>query len=104
MLWHQRLIHLAPSSIQEAHKYVDGVPNLSKFSFDDVNLCETCIKANLRKNSAGKRSLSELVSVPYQGIFATTASPDVYRMIRKAKSSNLVVKISKVSTAKHRGF
>ena len=69
MSWHQRLIHLAPSSIQEAHKHVDGVPNLSKFSFDDVNLCETCIKANLRKNSTGKRSLLESVSVPYQGIF-----------------------------------
>ena len=37
MLWHQRLIHMSPQSIQNAHKFVDGVPDLSKFSFDDVN-------------------------------------------------------------------
>ena len=29
MIWHQRLIHLSPGTIQEAYKYVDGVPNLS---------------------------------------------------------------------------
>jgi len=69
MLWHQRLIHLSPQSIQQAHQFVDGVPNLSKFKFDDIDGCSTCIKANLRKRSAGKRSLSESVSSPYQGLF-----------------------------------
>ena len=69
MLWHQRLVHLSPSTIQEAHKFVDGVPNLSKFSFDDIDQCKTCLRANLRKRSAGKRSLSESVSCPYQGLF-----------------------------------
>lgn len=71
MLWHQRLIHLSPQSIQNAHKFVDGVPNLSKFSFDDIDQCPTCIDANLRKNSPGKRSLSEL----YMGLFVDFAFP-----------------------------
>jgi hypothetical protein len=69
MLWHQRLIHMSPQLIQQAHQYVDIVPNLSKFKFDDIDGCSTCIKANLRKKSAGKRSLSESVSSPYQGLF-----------------------------------
>ena len=69
MLWHQRLIHLAPHAIRDAHKFVDGIPDLSKFSFDDLHNCPTCIKANLSKNSAGKRSLMESVTVPYQVLF-----------------------------------
>ena len=54
MLWHQRLIHMSPQSIQQAYQYVDGVPNLTKFKFDDIDGCSTCIKANLRKKFAGK--------------------------------------------------
>ena len=73
MLWHQRLIQMSPQTIQNAHKFVDGVPNLSKFSFDDINQCPTCIDTNLRKNTPKKRSLSESVSCPYQGLFIDMA-------------------------------
>ena len=69
MLWHQQLIHLSPQTLRDVHKHIDGVPNLSKFSFDDIDQCPTCIQANLRKRSAGKKSLSDSVSVPYQGLF-----------------------------------
>ena len=75
MFWHQRLTHMGPQSIQNAHKYVDGVPDLSKFSFDDIDQCPTCIDAKLRKNAPGKRSLSEYVSRPYQGLFCDLAYP-----------------------------
>ena len=66
---------MSPQSIQNAHKFVDGVPNLSKFSFDDIDQCPTCIDANLRKNSPGKRSLSETVTCPNQGLFIDFAFP-----------------------------
>ena len=69
MIWHQRLIHLSPQTIKEAYNYVDGIPDLSCFNFDDVTKCPTSIKANLRKNSPTKRSLSEMVTCPYQGLF-----------------------------------
>ena len=75
MLWHQRLIHMSPQSIQNAHKFVDGVPNLSKFLFNDIDQCPTYIDANLRKHFPGKRSLSESVSCPYQGLFLDLAFP-----------------------------
>ena len=54
MAWHQRSIHLTPGTIQEAYKYVDGVPNLSRFDFNDITKCTTCTKANLCKNSSTK--------------------------------------------------
>ena len=69
MIWHQRLIHMFPGTIQEAYKYVDGVPNLSQFDFEDVTRRTTCTKANLRKNSPSKQSLSEMVTWQYQGLF-----------------------------------
>lgn len=69
MILHQRLIHLSPATLQNAYKYVEGIPNLSNFSFNDVKHCPACIKANMRKNSAGKRSLSKTVSHPYQVLF-----------------------------------
>ena len=69
IIWHQRLIHLSPVTLQNAYKYVEGIPNLTNFSFDDVKNCPTCIKANIRKNYTGKRSLSKTVSHPYQGLF-----------------------------------
>ena len=69
MIWHQRLIHLSPATLQNAYKYVEDIPNLSNFSFNDVKHCPTCIKENMRKNSAGKQSLSKTVSHPYQGLF-----------------------------------
>lgn len=59
MLWHQRLTHMGPQSIQNNYKYVDSVPNLSKFSFDDIDQCPTRIDAKLCKNAPGKRSLKK---------------------------------------------
>ena len=69
VLWHQRLIHLSPQTLKDAYKHVDGIPNLSKFEFDDIDNCSTCSKANMRKRSPGKRSLSDSVTRPYQGLF-----------------------------------
>ena len=60
---------MAPKLIQEAHKYVDGMPKFSRFDFDDVTNCLTCIKANLKKNSPTKPSISKMVTFPYQGFF-----------------------------------
>ena len=68
MLWHQRLVHCGSHSLQDAHQYVDGIPNLSKFKFNDVLKCPTCLKTNLTKNS-GKKSLRDTVDRPYQGLF-----------------------------------
>ena len=69
MIWHQHLIHLLPATLQNAYKCVEDIPNLSNFNFDDVKNCPACIKANMRKNSTGKRSVSESVTHPYQGLF-----------------------------------
>ena len=35
-LWHQRLIHCGSHSLQIASLYVDGVPNLTAFNFDEL--------------------------------------------------------------------
>ena len=56
MLWHQRLIHCGSHSLKSASLYIDGVPNLSAFNFDDILKCPTCLKTNLTKNF-GKKSL-----------------------------------------------
>ena len=69
MIWQQRLIHLSPGTIQEVYKHVNGVPNLSRFEFDDISNCTTCTKANLCKNSLTRRSLTKMVTCPYQGLF-----------------------------------
>ena len=48
ILWHQQLIHLLPKTIQEADKFVDGVPNVSNFNFvDTLTLLMTSINAKL---------------------------------------------------------
>ena len=48
--------------------YVDGVPNLSAFNFNDILKYPTCLKVNLTKNF-GKKSLCDSVERPYQGLF-----------------------------------
>ena len=68
MLWHQRLIHCGSHSLKNASTYVDGVPNLAAFKFDDVLKCPTCLKTNLTKRS-GKSTLRDTVDRPYQGLF-----------------------------------
>ena len=69
MIWYQPLIHLLPGTLQNAYKYIEGILNKSNFNFDDVKNCPTCINANMRKNSAGKQSLSESLTHSYQGLF-----------------------------------
>ena len=63
ILWHQRLIHCGSHSLKSASLYVDGVPNLSAFNFDDILKCPTCLKVNLTKNF-GEKSLSDSVERP----------------------------------------
>ena len=58
-----------PQTIKGAQKHINGVPNLSWFKFDDITKCSTYIKANLKKNSPSTKSLTELVTCPYQGLF-----------------------------------
>ena len=50
MLWHQRLIHCGSHSLKSTSLYLDGVPNLFAFNFDDVLKCPTRLKTNLTKN------------------------------------------------------
>jgi hypothetical protein len=69
LLWHQRLIHCGPNSLKDIHNHVDGVPNLSSFKFDDLLKCPTCLKTNLTKSAAGRKSLRDTVTRPYQGLY-----------------------------------
>ena len=64
ILWHQRLLHLLSGTINEAYKYVNGVPNLSQFNFVGFTNCTTSTKANICKNSPTNRSISEIVTCP----------------------------------------
>ena len=69
LLWHQRLLHCGTHVFKYLHKKVDWVPNLSKFQFDDVFKCPTCIKSKLTKDSPGPNSLQSTVNTPYQGLY-----------------------------------
>lgn len=60
---------MAPKTIQDSYKYVDGVLNLFKFDFVNVKNCFTSIKGNLWNNIPTDRSVSEIVTCPYQGLF-----------------------------------
>ena len=94
MLWHQWLINLSPQTLCNLHKHINGVLNLSKFLFDDINQCPTWIQANARKRSAGKRNLSDYISRPYQGFFYYAFSGSLARNKegKIIKSSRLDVK------------
>ena len=54
MLWHQRLIHCGSYSLKSTSLYINGVPNLSVFNFDDVLKCPTHLKTNFTKRSSNK--------------------------------------------------
>ena len=82
MLWHQCLIHCGSHSLQSASLYVDGVPNVSAFNFDDILKCPTCLKVNLTKNF-GKKSLRDSGERPYQGLFIDFASPGEIKRDKK---------------------
>ena len=68
MIWHQCLIHCSSDSLKSASLYVDRVPKLSAFNFNDILKCPTCLKTNLTKNF-GKKCLCDSVERPYQGLF-----------------------------------
>ena len=75
ILWHQRLIRCGSHFLKSASLYLDRVPNLSTFNFDDIIKCPTCLKTNLTKNF-GKTSLRDSVECPYQGLFIDCAFSD----------------------------
>ena len=60
---------MSPGTILEAHKYVNGVLNLSQFHFNDITKCNTFTKVNICKNIPTKRSFSKMVTCQYQGLF-----------------------------------
>jgi hypothetical protein len=55
--------------LKDIHNHVDGVPNLSSYKFDDLLKCPTCLKTNLTKPAAGKKSLRNTVTRPYQDLY-----------------------------------
>ena len=42
---------------------------MSKFAFNDISKCATCIQAKTHKNSPGTRSLRDTLSHPYQALY-----------------------------------
>lgn len=52
--------------MRQAHKFVDCVPNLSKFDFDNVL---KCLKTNLTKSPVGEKSLHDTVERLYHDQF-----------------------------------
>ena len=54
-------LHITCNS-SNAYKYMEGIPDLSNLTFIDIKNCLTCPKANMQKNSAGKRSLLKSVT------------------------------------------
>ena len=75
LLRHCRLIHCGASTLKGLHKYVDGVPDMSKFEFNDIKKCATCLQAKIHKNSPGTHSLRDTVSHPYQGLYIDMGFP-----------------------------
>ena len=45
IIWHQLLIHCGSHSLKIASLYVNEVPNLSTFNFDDILKCQNCLKS-----------------------------------------------------------
>ena len=68
-LWHHCLIHCGEHTLKEAYKHIEGVPNMSKFSFNDLTRCATFIRSKLTKNSPGSKGLCNSLSRPYQGLY-----------------------------------
>jgi hypothetical protein len=54
-LWHQRLGHAAPRTLERTQQVVDGIPNLPDAY--PLFCCPFCDKAKLRKNHGGKKSM-----------------------------------------------
>ena len=69
LLWHQRLLHCGSDTLKDLHHHVDAIPDMSKFSFDDVNKCATCLQAKNHKHGPGHGSLRDTATIPYQGLY-----------------------------------
>lgn len=50
IIWHQHFVHYGPHYMYQARAFADGVPNPSKFDFDNVLKCSTYLKMNLTKS------------------------------------------------------
>jgi len=67
-LWHNRLCHLSPDTIQIAHKHVKGVPKFTGDTYCPISdQCPTCIRAKLTRASPGKSGV-DLATMPYNVI------------------------------------
>ena len=80
--------------MKDAHKHIEGVPNMSKFSFNDLTRCATCIKSKLTKNAPGHRSLRDSLTTPYQGLyvdfgFAGRRSRDEHGNIKESSRTDI---------------
>jgi hypothetical protein len=56
-LWHQRLNHSSPEVMYETQKRVVGIPKLKRV--DDLEKCDSCIKAKISKQPRGPNILTE---------------------------------------------
>ena len=52
LLWHQRLNHCSDYYLQEAHKYVDGVPKF-KPAKEPLHQCPSCLPCKLKRKARG---------------------------------------------------
>ena len=62
-------MHCGSDTLKDLHHHVDGIPDMSKFSFDDVNKCATCLQAKNHKHGPGHGSLRDTATIPYQGLY-----------------------------------
>ena len=68
-LWHHCLIHCVEHILKDAHKHIEGVPDTSKLSVNDLTICAIYLIAKLIKNSAVHKSLCDSLTLPYQGLY-----------------------------------
>ena len=73
MLWYQCLVHCGSHSLKSTSLYVDGVPNLSAFNFDDILKCPTCLKKSLPR-TLERKAFEIQLSVPTKVCLLTLLS------------------------------
>jgi hypothetical protein len=66
VLWHQRLGHIHPRRISQAHKYADGIPIIA--NANDLEKCPICARAKLHKAARGTTT-SRRATICFQGLF-----------------------------------
>jgi hypothetical protein len=65
ILWHQRLGHIHPRRISQAHKYADGIPVIA--NANNLEKCPICARAKLYKAARGT-TISRRATTCFQGI------------------------------------